>query len=103
MNREKLVEKASEWLDENNYRESDFDFREMIIDRLADFALSVSGWTAVSEKLPDKSGWYLVTRDSGKVDIGHIDLNYRGKQLARKNFLAWHPLPEPYEPQEAKV
>ena len=63
-------------------------------------------WIPRSERLPDKKGYYLVTRKNPK---GHVTrVRFNPEQVERGTYnspwgngdadiLAWMPLPEPYE------
>lgn len=59
-------------------------------------------WISVEERLPEKSGDYLVTTKNGYVQVAKwgFDLyknsGWSGKHLA-KCIIAWMPLPEPYK------
>ena len=53
-------------------------------------------WISVSEILPIKDGYYLVSCKGGNV---HIDFSLRGKWDNKYEYeiIAWQPLPEPYK------
>lgn len=60
-------------------------------------------WIPTSERLPDVSGDYLVTYDSGIVDISGFyqetktfDYFISSNCIPCLNVIAWMPLPEPY-------
>ena len=53
----------------------------------------LTGWIPVSERLPEKTGKYLVTVKNGNVYAGVFD-EYSGKFQCAAT--AWMPLPEPY-------
>lgn len=72
---------------------------------------SAQEWIPVSERLPEKGGWYLVTWEDqfktvrrvaisefiepkGLTDIWHFE------GFALCEIIAWMPLPEPYRPEE---
>lgn len=71
-------------------------------------------WIPVSERLPEKTGWYLVTFNVCDNKKAVCELSYRkpenywtDKNISRKildnsEVLAWMPLPEPYKPQESE-
>jgi len=67
------------------------EIREMLERQLTD------KWIPVSEKLPDKVGWYLVTNDEYKVDLGHWFFNEGWKEGRNSKTIAWKPLPEQYK------
>ena len=69
---------------------------------------SASQWIPVTERLPEKGGWYLVTWEDpfkivrrvaasefiepkGLTDIGHFE------GFVLREIIAWMPLPEPYK------
>ena len=63
-------------------------------------------WTPCSERLPEESDYYLVTFDSitHPVGIFFFEAQYggcwvdeMGNGLRSKFFVAWMPLPKPYE------
>ena len=54
-------------------------------------------WIPVTEKLPEKSGKYLVTVKNGNVYAGTYDA-FSGKFQCAAT--AWQPLPEPYRHEE---
>ena len=59
-------------------------------------------WIPVSERLPDKTGWYLTTikrKDSGEVIVGMNDFDRVGFIVLFGHFevIAWRPLPEPWK------
>lgn len=65
-----------------------------------------NGWIPCSEKLPNKEGYYIVTRKSGEVDIGLFTFWANGGKfnsyddLCRfpdEKIIAWQPLPPAYK------
>ena len=54
---------------------------------------SKTGWIPVSERLPEKSGQYLVTVKKGYMLLGL----WCGIKDDWINVIAWMPLPEPYK------
>lgn len=55
-------------------------------------------WIPVSERLPERDGWYLISlgdKTYGGVDV---DMYCKGWVKYGTHVLAWMPLPEPYEP-----
>ena len=71
-----------------------------------DNAPTVNQWIPVTESLPERSGWYLVSDNSGTW-FGHYDATdgrwygVSGMLLATKLTMAgidaWMPLPAPYQ------
>ena len=68
------------------------------------------GWIPVSERLPEKDGFYLATCD-GKICGNDAPFSWlaefeNGKWVADEDdyqcVLAWIPLPEPYKESEGK-
>ena len=71
------------------------------IDILCDLP-SAQQWTPISERLPDRKSFALVT-DFGEVEEAYYDSDGHWWQVwgdRLKNVTAWMPLPKPYE--EAK-
>jgi len=70
---------------------------------------SAQRWIPCSEKLPDETGTYLVTKRSNAYPVAEgvyivgsacwTD-TYAGKRYRDGYILAWMPLPEPYEVEE---
>jgi hypothetical protein len=63
-----------------------------------------NGWIPVSERLPEKGGYYLIGTqyETPRVMIGfyYAELNvwnYWMSQLPILSVIAWQPLPEPYK------
>ena len=72
-----------------------------------------TGWIPVSERLPEISGVYIVSRwfSDGEESAILVDANYYdgsgdwyndnrinwGRDLVTDRIVAWMPLPEPYE------
>lgn len=61
----------------------------------------VGKWIPCSEKLPEKSGEYLVTIDDGSVVITQFadDVGFLIGYPSELEVVAWEPLPEPYHVQ----
>jgi hypothetical protein len=80
----------------------DGSFGARIEDRAALIDAVMSGiplpeWIPVSERLPEKSGKYLVTVKNGNVYAGTYDA-FSGKFQCAAT--AWRPLPTPYKESE---
>jgi hypothetical protein len=63
-----------------------------------------NGWIPVSERLPDKGGYYLVGTqyETPRAMVGFYyternEWNYWMSQLPIMSVTAWQPLPEPYK------
>lgn len=56
-------------------------------------------WVPVSEKLPEKTGYYLVTRKgySIKNHVKRVGYDANAKRWSEGSIIAWQPLPEPYK------
>lgn len=52
-------------------------------------------WIPVSERLPEKEGYYLVALGNGQMVVAHSDAIIANHDFEPK-MLAWQPLPEPY-------
>lgn len=57
-------------------------------------------WIPCSERLPDDDGYYLVSTESGGVDIAYINEHGSWYVFSRDYIVAWQPLPEPYKEGE---
>ena len=72
------------------------------------------GWIPCSERLPEKSGKYLVTQERYRIDdrehvrpmaieTDYVEFSAVHKEWQRANFfniIAWQPLPAPYQKGE---
>lgn len=56
-------------------------------------------WIPVSERLPEKTGYYLVTRKgfSIKNHVKRVGYDANTKRWSEGSIIAWQPLPEPYK------
>ena len=61
-------------------------------------AEAVQGWIPCSERLPNKSGWYVVTVCGHEriVDVLPYNSGWNGV-TTKQEVVAWMPLPEPYK------
>ena len=81
---------------------------EAEIDALVEAKEHNDGWIPCSERLPDKSGWFLCTQEYHsltnrkliKVTTELVEF-YDNKWRRTKNLVVthWQPLPEPYQPK----
>ncbi|MBR2555391.1 MAG: hypothetical protein IKE94_11055 [Aeriscardovia sp.] len=92
-----------------NYEgQGDSDAKEFIDDFNVIFDLAIKAleqeprWIPASERLPEKTGIYLISIGdlvASKSFDGH---NFRTESAVRFIPDAWMPLPEPFEPQESE-
>lgn len=61
-------------------------------------ALEQTTWIPVSERLPERDGWYLISLGDKTYGGADIDMYCKGWVKYGTHVLAWMPLPEPYEP-----
>lgn len=54
-------------------------------------------WIPVTERLPEKSGYYLATVDIGWKIVDVIYFNNGSGFLMANTVKAWKPCPEPYQ------
>ena len=61
-------------------------------------------WVPVSERLPEKNGYYLVTRKgfSMKNHVKRVGYDANAKRWSEGSIIAWQELPEPYKEGGAK-
>lgn len=62
-------------------------------------------WTPVTERLPEKDGWYLATIYSSRGELMVSVASYYSIPKIFEDFgynaldvIAWMPYPEPYDP-----
>ena len=88
------------------FRESDFiHYNHGIADSLATLHKlpPAQQWIPVSERLPEKEGYYLLTVESLIAEAGSVVISrpYNGRggfcDVYWNNVIAWMPLPEPYK------
>lgn len=95
---EEYVGEPATW--DKPYPKGDLYVKSEIIERIPSVEPE-RRWIPISEKLPDKEGWYLVTDDSGGVlwlEVEHYDPESGLKPFCTiQNPIAWMPLPEPYK------
>lgn len=73
------------------------------------------GWISCSERLPEKSGKYLVTQEVYNInsynrkllatEVDYVEFNTTDNKWYRANFynvVAWQPLPKPYREKGEK-
>lgn len=81
--------------------------------------LKQTDWIPVSERLPENSGVYIVSRwfSDGVESVILTDANYYdgcgewyndnrinwGRELVTNKIVAWRPLPEPYKTESGEV
>lgn len=60
-------------------------------------------WIPVTERLPEKSGYYLATVDIGWKKVDVIYFNNGSGFLMANTVKAWKPTPEPYHGSEVNT
>lgn len=64
---------------------------------------SVQQWIPCSERLPEDSGWYIVTKELD-YDTTFVGLEWydsaNGWKYDNAKCIAWMPLPEPYKGEQ---
>ena len=63
-------------------------------------------WIPVSERLPEKEGWYLVDRKERTSSIQYFffsTVNHKPYWSGECKVYYWRPLPEPYKESEDEV
>ena len=78
----------------------DWDYKEAL--NLAIKALEEKEWIPVSERLPEKKGWYEATFISvtGARTVGLAFYSDRVEDFAVDGVIAWKPLPKSYESED---
>jgi hypothetical protein len=93
MDREKLMKQAGQWIADNECKT----IGQCVV-CMADFALSVNGWTATEAGLPTEEGDYVVVlRNTGDVVIRWMPVHM--PDYCVRYFLAWRPIPA-YKPKD---
>lgn len=59
-------------------------------------------WIPVSEKLPEREGWYLTSLGDKTYGGADVDMYCKGWVKYGTHVLAWMPLPEPYKAESDK-
>ena len=55
-------------------------------------------WIPVSERAPEKNGWFITTcEDICKRNVHTVFYDAKYKKWGRGGVIAWRPLPEPYK------
>lgn len=60
-------------------------------------------WIPVTERLPEKSGYYLATVDIGWKIVDVIFFNNGSGFLMANTVKAWKPTPEPYQGERKQI
>ena len=60
-------------------------------------------WIPVTERLPEKSGYYLATVDIGWKIVDVIYFNNGSGFLMANTVKAWKPTPEPYQGERKQI
>lgn len=86
-----------------NYEQGNMGEQKEALD-MAIKALEQTSWIPVSERLPEKQGWYLVTDATGGMVMTEYsffvpqDGEMEEPYWDYTNVVAWMPLPEPFQP-----
>ena len=54
-------------------------------------------WIPVSERLPEREGWYLTSLGDKTYGGADVDMYCKGWVKYGTHVLAWMPLPQPYK------
>lgn len=54
-------------------------------------------WIPVSERLPEREGWYLISLGEKTYGGADVDMYCKGWVKYGTHVIAWMPLPEPYK------
>lgn len=96
MNRDEWIEKAREFV----RRKGADPYDRLMVTLMADFAIeavTLNGWVATDEKLPDESGDYLVTLRGHMPEVAMRWMNVAQPDYCRKYFSAWRKV-APFAP-----
>ena len=63
-------------------------------------ALKKQQWIPVAERLPNKSGYYLVTVNEGMKKVDVVFFNNGSGFLMTDIITAWKPRPKPYQKEK---
>lgn len=81
-----------------------YDFTKMaegFVKTVKEIGMFVGRWIPVSERLPEITGWYLVT--TGVYEVMHKWYSVsNGWEFAKDNVIAWCEYPEPYKTEEGE-
>lgn len=89
----------------NSYRMGEHDTNELCADELQAI-LTRSDWIPVSERLPEREGWYLASNPHTSVSfpaywVGGMWFSSPDYQPERVNVHHWQELPAPYRAEGA--
>ena len=99
INRQKLIEDV-EYLISHTPEDSKEHYAYKICKKLVESQPPADQWIPCSERLPEKSGAYIVTMDwDGMPRVTRLYFTTVEDQrwLTFRNVTAWMPLPEPYK------
>lgn len=74
------------------------DFQRMVEEAPTVETVPAEKWIPITERLPNKSGRYLVSYDSGYVAMAlYYESVSKWGSTTTERIVAWMPLPEPYK------
>ena len=78
------------------YNVDEYNSRSVIVIKNLPSVQPEQRWIPVTERLPEKSGYYLATVDIGWKIVDVIYFNNGSGFLMANTVKAWKPTPEPY-------
>lgn len=85
------------------YNVDEYNSRSVIAIKNLPSVQSEQRWIPVTERLPEKSGYYLATVDIGWKIVDVIYFNNGSGFLMANTVEAWKPTPEPYQGERKQI
>ena len=85
------------------YNVDEYNSRSVIAIKNLPSVQSEQRWIPVTERLPEKSGYYLATVDIGWKIVDVIYFNNGSGFLMANTVKAWKPRPEPYQGERKQI
>ena len=85
------------------YNVDEYNSRSVIAIKNLPSVQSEQRWIPVTERLPEKSGYYLATVDIGWKIVDVIYFNNSSGFLMANTVKAWKPTPEPYQGERKQI